>query len=55
MKLYKYYWGNNPERLAMKGRTCIVIARGKMNSICIEFIDNNQRAIVSRYSVRQNA
>lgn len=45
-----YRWGNNPKRAAMKGRECKIIARGKMNSICIEF-NNGQREIVSRRSV----
>ena len=51
-KIYKFMWGNNPKRLTMKGRHCKVIAYGAKNSICIEFIDNNQREIVSRNSVR---
>lgn len=45
-----YHWGNNSKRVTMKGRECIIIARGGMNSICIEFIDTGQREIVSRRS-----
>ena len=37
-----------------KGRECIVLSRGKMNSILIEFCDNNQREIVSRNSLKRN-
>lgn len=47
-----YTWGNNPKRQTMKGRACRVIARGRMNSCLIE-LDNGQREIVSRYSVRR--
>jgi hypothetical protein len=47
-----YVWGNNAKRATMKGRACRVIARGRMNSCLIEFSDNGQREIVSRYSVR---
>ena len=46
----QYRWGNNEKRATMKGRECKIIARGKKNSICIEFLDNGQREIVSRYS-----
>ena len=48
-EIMKYRWGNNSKRVTMKGRECKVIARGRMNSICIEF-GNGQREIVSRYS-----
>ena len=48
---YIFNWANNAKRVLMKGRICAVIARGKMNSILIEFIDNNQREIVSRNSL----
>jgi len=43
----KYRWGNNEKRATMKGRECKIIARGKMGSIQIEFLDNGQREIVS--------
>lgn len=47
-----FNWGNNSKRHTMKGRKCRIIARGRMNSIEIEFEDG-QREIVSRYSVRR--
>lgn len=52
---YIYTWGNNEKRKTMKGRVCIVLARGRMNSIAIQFIDNSQIEIVSRNSIRKNA
>lgn len=36
----------------MKGRSCTVIAAGKMNSVLIEF-ENGQREVVSRRAVRK--
>uniref|UniRef100_A0A6M3XQF9 Uncharacterized protein n=1 Tax=viral metagenome TaxID=1070528 RepID=A0A6M3XQF9_9ZZZZ len=51
---YVFSWGNNDKRKTMKGRKCRVIARGKKNSIMIEFEDG-QREIVSRNSIRKNA
>jgi hypothetical protein len=52
-QLYYFAWGNNEKRETMKGRVCRVLARGKKNSIMIEFVDNGQREIVSRNSVRR--
>lgn len=51
--LYYFAWGNNEKRASMKGRICKVLARGKKNSILIEFIDNGQQEIVSRNSIRK--
>lgn len=51
-QLYKYSWANNPKRETLKNRICRVLYRGKMNSALIEFIDNNQREIVSRNALR---
>jgi hypothetical protein len=48
---YRYAWGNNEKRKTMQGRLCRVIARGKKNSIMIEFQDG-QREVVSRHSIR---
>lgn len=50
---YIYNWGNNSKRKTLKGRFCFVIARGKKNSIAIEFLDNQQREVVSRNSIRR--
>jgi len=50
---YIYAWGNNPKRATMKGRTCRVLARLKKNSIVIEFLDDGQREVVSRNSIRK--
>jgi len=51
---YIYTWSNNPKRSAMKGRQCIVLCRGKMNSCMVEFIDNQQREIISRNALRKD-
>lgn len=46
-----WFWRTNlPER---KGQACRVLARGKMNSICVEFEADGVRHIVSRYAVRR--
>jgi len=52
MTKYLYAWANNPKRAAMKGRVCTVIARGKMNSVGVQFW-NGQRECVSRFALRK--
>ena len=52
-QLYIYNWGNNTKRATMQGRVCRVLARGKKSSIMIEFLDNGQREITDRMSVRK--
>jgi hypothetical protein len=46
---YVFYWREPP---GFKGRRCRVTARGKMNSIRVEFEDGF-RMITSRYAVRK--
>jgi hypothetical protein len=49
---YIYRWKNNTKRATMYKRVCRVIARGKLNSCLIEFL-NGQREVVSRNSIRK--
>jgi len=51
--LYKFAWGNNAKRRTLFGRVCRVVARGKMSSVQIEFLDTGQREIVSIRSLRK--
>lgn len=51
-KVLVYVWGNNSRRAALKGRDCVVEARGAMNTILIRFLDNGERVTTSRYAVR---
>ncbi|MHC4501555.1 MAG: tudor domain-containing protein [Planctomycetota bacterium] len=53
-QLYKYRWGNNAKRAKMKGRICRVLARGRMNSCRIQFVDNGEESIVSRNALRKS-
>jgi hypothetical protein len=53
VKVFDHVWWwrvNLPER---KGQACRVIARGRMNSIWIEFESDGVNHIVSRYAVRR--
>lgn len=51
--LYKFGWGNNPKRLTLKGRICVVLCSGAKRSVGIKFIDNGQMECVSMRSLRQ--
>lgn len=48
--VHVWFWRSRlPER---KGQVCRIIARGKMNSILVEFEDG-YRVVTSRYAVRK--
>jgi len=50
-KQYIYGWKNNAKRRALYGRRCRALARGKMNSVLVEFEDGN-REIISRRAIK---
>ena len=37
MALYRFAWRNNPKRATLHNRLCRVLARGKKNSVLVEF------------------
>ena len=47
-----YNWSNNEKRARMILRPCRIIARGKKNSVCIQFKDGS-REIVSGNALRK--
>jgi len=49
---YVYAWKNNETRAKLYGRLCRVVARGKMNSILIEF-ENGEQVVTSRNAIRR--
>jgi len=48
----KYVWFWKSKLGERKGELCIILARGKMNSILVEFEDG-YKVITSRYAVRK--
>ena len=52
-QIYRDAWGNLPCRQRLKGREFRVIARGKMNTALVEFIDNGERQVISRNAFRK--
>ena len=49
-----YRWGNNAKRATLKGRRCRILARGRMQSVMVEFEDG-QREIVAFRAFRKLA
>ena len=45
--VYRYAWGNNERRAALKGRRCVVEARGAMGTVLVRFLDTGERVTTS--------
>ncbi len=52
-RIYEYKWGNNPKRLEMKGRRCVLLKSLKMSSVIIQFTDNGQMEVTSSRALRR--
>jgi len=53
--VYYYVWKNNAKRVVMYRRLCKVMVRGAMNSCLVQFLDNEEREVVSRNALRRYA
>jgi hypothetical protein len=51
--VYRYRWGNNPRRAELKGRECVIEARGKLGTVLLRFIDTGERVTTSVRAVRR--
>lgn len=54
-RIYEYRWGNNPKRLEMKGRKCVLLKSLRMGSAIIQFVDNGQIDVTSSRALRRVA
>jgi len=48
-----YRWGNNVRRDQLKGRRCVVLARGTMSTILVQFLDTGEKVTTSRRAVKR--
>lgn len=55
MSFYTYSWGNSPRRALLKGRPCVVEARGTMRTVLVRFIDTGERVTTSVRALRRAA
>lgn len=42
-----YRWGNNPRRAELKGRACVILARGTKGSVLLRFLDTGELVVSS--------
>ena len=49
---YVYSWGNNERRAELKGRHCVVEARGAMRTVLVRFLDTGERVTTSERALR---
>ena len=50
---YVYAWGNNPCRAELKGRRCVVEARGRKRTVLVRFLDTGERVTTSDRAIRR--
>jgi uncharacterized Ntn-hydrolase superfamily protein len=53
MVIHEYVWGNNARRAELKGRRCVVEARGRMGTVLVRFLDTGERVTTSRRALRR--
>lgn len=53
IKQYVYSWKNNAKRRALYGRRCTVLARGRRNSVLVEFAGGDKEVVSWRALRRQ--
>lgn len=49
---FTFVWGNNPRRAELKGRRCVIVAKGRMNTVLIRFLDTGEKVTTSRKALR---
>lgn len=42
-----YRWGNNAHRAELKGRECVMVAKGTMGSVLFRFLDTGELVVSS--------
>jgi hypothetical protein len=52
-QVYVYVWGKNARSAELKGRECIVLVRGTMNSALVQFLDTGEKVVISRSALRR--
>lgn len=52
-QVYVYAWGNNERRAQLRGRRCVIIARGSMRTVLLRFLDTGEQVTTSARAVRR--
>jgi hypothetical protein len=53
LAVYVFAWGNNSRRAELKGAECVLLARGALGSVLVEFVDSHERVVTSRRALRR--
>lgn len=53
MKKYIYSFKNNAVRKRYFGRICVIECEGRLNSVRIRFIDNDEKTITSANALKE--
>jgi hypothetical protein len=51
--IHVFVWGNNARRAELRGRRCIVEARGAMSTVLVRFLDTGERVTTSHRALRR--
>jgi hypothetical protein len=51
--VYRYHWANNVRRKELKGRRCVIVARGARQTVLLRFLDTGEHVTSSARSVRR--
>ena len=52
-EFYRYSWGNNPVREALKNKLCRLLVVARLNSVLIEMVDTGEQVITDRRALRR--
>jgi hypothetical protein len=50
---YVYAWANNPRRAELRGRRCVIEARGRMSTVLVRFLPGGERVATSARALRR--
>lgn len=50
--VYRYAWGNNSRRAALKGRLCVIETTGGKQTALVRFLDSGERVTTSIRALR---
>lgn len=53
MRLYQYFWKNNPTRAAWRGRVVYLVCLGPLNAALIEDVKTGARMVTHRRAIRR--
>lgn len=53
--VWVYTWGNSERRRELKGRRCVIEAKGRKRTVLVRFLDTGERVTTDQYAIRRVA